>query len=130
MNTPELQGVMEWLKTTDLVEVSYHEGAGGAGFSVATSEAASPSGDRFPSRFIAVTAQAVGLFQASPLGKAKPAEEGRSVAEGDVLGFIDGGGPKAKPVVAPAAGRLARVFVEPGDPVQYGQPLFFLEPRS
>lgn len=129
MNTAELQGVMQWLKTTDLVEVSYHER--GAGFSVSTSEAqAAPDAGRFPSRFIPVTAQAVGLFQAGALGRAKLAEEGRPVAEGDILGYIDGGGAKPKPVVAPAAGTLARVFVEAGDPVQYGQPLFFLEPRA
>lgn len=124
----DLKDVLSWLKTTDLVEVSFKEG--GKGFTLGTSEAppaAVPSAV-FPSRYTCVASPAVGLFQAAALGQPR-AEEGREVAEGAVLGVIDGGGKASTPVKAPHAGRVARVLVEGGQAVQYGQPLFLIEPR-
>ncbi len=53
---------------------------------------------------------------------------GRQVAEGDLLGLIEGGG-APRPVKAPCAGVVARVFIEDGAAVEFGQPLLFLEPR-
>ena len=123
----DLKDVLSWLKTTDLVEVSYKEN--GKGFSLGTSEAppAPIPSAVFPSRYECVASPAVGLFVPA-LGQAK-AEEGREVAEGAQLGLIDGGGKAATPVKAPRAGRVARVMIEAGQAVQYGQPLFLIEPR-
>ncbi len=128
MKTEQLQDVISWIKTTDLVEVSYK--AGETGFSFATHESVPEPHYPIPaSRFQAVTSPAVGLFQWSALGKARRAEEGVEVNEGDTLGLIEIGRGKSAPVKAPCAGRVARVFIEGGAPTEYGQALLFLEPR-
>jgi len=122
----KLQAVMDWLKTTDLVAVSYH--AGSFGFELATGPApAAPPPGVPASRYIPVCAPAVGLFQASAPGRPKLGDEGRAVREGDVLGQVETGAGKPHEVRAPCAGRVARVFIAGGQAVQYGQPLFFLE---
>lgn len=128
MKTEQLQDVMSWIKTTDLVEVSFKSGE--TGFSLATHENVPEPHYPIPaSRFQAVTSPAVGVFQFSALGKARRAEEGVEVQEGDTLGQVDGGRGQSTPIKAPRAGRVARVFVESGAPVEYGQALLFLEPR-
>jgi len=128
MKTEQLQQVMTWIKSTDLVEVSYK--SGDAGFSLATHEPVPQPHYPIPaSRFQAVTSPAVGVFQWSALGKARQAEEGVEVREGDTLGIVDGGRGQTTPVKAPCGGRIARVFAEGGAPVEYGQALLFLEPR-
>jgi biotin carboxyl carrier protein len=128
MKTEKLQDVLAWIKTTDLVEVSYK--SEGEGFTVATAEAAPVPHYPLPaSRFQPVTSPAVGVFQWAPLGKARRAEENAEVAEGDALGLVETAKGKTTPVTAPCAGRVARVFIEGGAPVEYGQALLFLEPR-
>lgn len=129
METARLKDVLSWIKTTDLVEVSFKEA--GEGFALSTPEAppAAIPEARFPSRYQCVSSPAVGLFQPQLLGQAKAGDEGREVAEGDSLGVVDGGGKSQTSVPAPCAGRVARVLVEPNQAVQYGQPLFLIEPR-
>lgn len=128
MKTPELQEVLTWLKTTDLVEVEYKRG--GDGFAIATAQAQPTPHYPIPaSRFQAVTSPAVGLFQFSALGKARQAEEGAEVAEGAALGLIETGRGQSTLVKAPCSGRIAKVFIEAGSPAQYGQVLLFVEPR-
>ncbi|MDE2038848.1 MAG: hypothetical protein KGO96_11805 [Elusimicrobia bacterium] len=126
MTSEQLKDVLAWIKTTDLVEVQYKRG--GDGFSLSRAEAA----PRYPipaSRFAAVTSPGVGLFQWSALGKARSAEEGREVSEGETLGVIEEAKGQAIPVKAPCAGRVAKIFIEGGAPAEYGQALLFLEPR-
>jgi acetyl-CoA carboxylase biotin carboxyl carrier protein len=128
MKTEKLQEVLAWLKTTDLVEVQFK--SEGEGFTVATAEAAPAPHYPLPaSRFQPVTSPAVGLFQFSALGKARKAEEGVDVAEGESLGVVEIAKGKTVPVPAPCAGRVAKVFIEGGSPAEYGQVLLFLEPR-
>ena len=126
MKSSRLQAVMEWLKTTDLAAVSYHDGS--FGFELATGQrpAAPPPGVP-ASRYVPVCAPAVGLFQASAPGRPKLGDEGLSVKEGDALGQIETGASQPHVLRSPCAGRVARVFVSGGQAVQYGQPLFFLE---
>jgi len=130
MDAEDIRPVVEWLKTTDLVEVSFR--AAGKGFSVATPEAAPrvPEGTLPPPRFLPVTSESVGLFQWADPGSARKAEEGALVAEGAILGVIIAGSGASKPVRAPAAGRVAKCFAQAGQAVEYGRPLFLLEPRS
>ena len=126
MKNSQLQAVMDWIKTTDLVAVSYHDGSFGFQLASGPAPAAPPPGAP-ASRYIPVCAPAVGLFQASAPGRPKLGEEGLAVQSGDVLGQVETGAGKPHEVRSPCSGRVARVFISGGQAVQYGQPLFFLE---
>lgn len=127
MNTDQLRDVLSWIKSTDLVEVSYKKGD--MGFSLASTENVSQQYPSVVSHFTPVVSPCVGIFQWNEPGKARQHEEGAQVAEGDVLGTITTAKGRAEQVKAPASGRLARVMIDGGAGVEYGQPLFFLEPR-
>lgn len=125
----DLRDVSDWMKTTDLVELAWKKGA--RGFSLAAPDATSLNLSAPPlpaSRFLPIVSEGVGVFQWSEPGKARKADEGAAVAAGDVLGVVVSGAGAAKPVKAPAAGRVAKAFVEAGQAVEYGQPLFLMEP--
>ncbi len=130
MKTEKLKEILTWIRSTDLVEVSFREGA--TNFSLATTDAppAEVAPLVFPARFTPVCADAVGVFQWNAPGKARTAEEGKPIAQDGVLGLIETAPGKTTPVKAPCAGSVSRVMVESGDAVQYGQPLFFLEPTA
>jgi biotin carboxyl carrier protein len=129
MDTAQIRAVLDWMKSTDLVEVAFKRS--GQGFALSTADApASISGAAMPaSRFVPVAAESVGVFQWSEPGKARKAEEGADVAAGDVLGVVVSGSGAAAQVKAPCAGRVAKCFADAGEAVEYGRPLFLLEPR-
>ena len=129
MQNPLVRTVLDWMKTTDLVEVAYKKN--GRGFALTDAQASSiPVGSMPASRFVPVTSEGVGLFQWSAPGKPRVAEAGAVVAAGDVLGVTTAGSGESKPVKAQAAGRIAKCFVDAGQAVEYGQLLFLLEPHS
>lgn len=129
MDSEKLRPVIDWLKTTDLVEVAFRKDGSGFAFTTPDSAPRIPEGSMPPSRFLSVASEGVGVFQWGEPGKARKAEEGSSVAEGTVLGVVVSGSGAAKPVKSPAAGRVAKCFADAGQAVEYGQPLFLLEPR-
>ena len=130
MDTDQIRPVLDWMKTTDLVEAVYKKD--GRGFVLGTADApADVSGGSMPgSRFVPVASESVGVFQWADPGKARKAEDGADVAEGDVLAVVVSGSGASKPVSAPCAGRIAKCFAEAGQAVEYGRPLFLLEPRA
>lgn len=130
MDTDSIRPVLAWMKTTDLVEVVYKKD--GAGFALGAPDAPAPipAGSLPPARFLPVAAESVGVFQWAEPGKPRRAEEGAEVAEGAALGVIVSGSGASKPVKAPSAGRVAKVFVDAGEAVEYGRPLFLLEPKA
>jgi predicted deacylase len=76
-----------------------------------------------PERLV-VQADRVGIYRAA--GKAP--RVGDAVAAGAILGQIDSMG-ILNAVTTEAKGRLVETLVEDGDPVEYGQVLFALEPE-
>jgi biotin carboxyl carrier protein len=130
MDTKQLGVVLDWMKATDLVEIVFKRS--GQGFALSTADApAAISGGAMPaSRFVPVAAESVGVFQWAEPGKARKAEEGADVAAGDVLGVVVSGSGAPAPVKAPCAGRVSKCFAEAGEAVEYGRPLFLLEPRA
>ena len=128
MKTDKLQEVISWLKTTDVVELSYKDGA--EGFSLSTPESqAQPHYPAPQGRYQPVTAPAVGLFQFGAPGKPRKLNEGAELSEGEEIGRVETAPGKSEAVKSPCAGRVARLFVDAGAAVEYGQPLLFLEPR-
>ncbi|MEK7384122.1 MAG: acetyl-CoA carboxylase biotin carboxyl carrier protein subunit [Elusimicrobiota bacterium] len=129
MNSEQLRTVVDWLKTTDLVEISFRKNGKGFALSTPDSPPRVSEGALPPSRFLPVACESVGVFQWGEPGQARRAEEGSSVAAGAVLGVVVSGSRTSTPVKAPAAGRVAKCFAQAGQAVEYGQPLFLLEPR-
>ncbi len=129
MDTNLIRPVLDWMKTTDLVEAVYKKNGKGFALGAADAPAAIPAGSLPSSRFVPVSSESVGVFQWAEPGKARKAEEGADVAEGDVLAVIVGSG-ASKPVKSPCAGRIAKCFADAGQAVEYGRPLFLLEPRA
>jgi biotin carboxyl carrier protein len=129
MDASSIKTVADWMKTADLAEVVYRKD--GAGFSLtAIGDPGSLPSPAMPSgRFIPVASDGVGVFQWSEPGKARKTEEGTELAAGDVIGVIVAGSGASKPVIAPRAGRVAKLFIEAGQAVEYGQPLLLLESR-
>lgn len=130
MDTKAVREVLEWMKGTDLVEVAYKKA--GAGFALTTADAppAVPAGNLPAPRFVPVVSESVGVLQWSAPGSARKAEEGTIVAEGDALAVVVGASGASKPVKAPTAGRIAKVLADEGQAVEYGRPLFLIEPRA
>jgi acetyl-CoA carboxylase biotin carboxyl carrier protein len=85
---------------------------------------AAEAGQRSEAKQGVVTAPAVGYYL--PHDKVTV---GASVRGGDLLGHVDVLGVRVE-VVSPSDGRLTRVLAEPGEAVEYGQPLARLEAES
>lgn len=131
MDASPIKAVADWMKTADLAEVVYRKN--GTGFSLTALGAYGPaqlSAPTMPSgRFIPVASDGVGVFQWNEPGKTRKAEEGADIAVGDVIGMIVTGSGAAKPITAARAGRVAKIFIDAGQAVEYGQPLLLLETR-
>ncbi|MEO5373812.1 MAG: acetyl-CoA carboxylase biotin carboxyl carrier protein [Alphaproteobacteria bacterium] len=75
----------------------------------------------------AIKAPMVGVVYLGPEPGASPyVREGGTVAEGDTLVLIEAM-KTFNPVKAPRAGRVVRVLVNDGNPVEYGEPLIIIE---
>jgi acetyl-CoA carboxylase biotin carboxyl carrier protein len=78
---------------------------------------------------IAIEAPMVGTFYRASSPTADPyVREGDMVKEGQILCIIEAM-KLMNEIESKAAGRVAKVLVENGQPVEYGQPLFLLEPQ-
>ena len=131
MDASPIKAVADWMKTADLAEVVYRKD--GSGFSLVALGANDPatlSAPAMPSgRFFPIASDGVGVFQWSEPGKARKTDEGVEIAAGDVIGVIVTGSGASKPVIASQGGRVAKLFIEAGQAVEYGQPLVLLESR-
>ena len=75
-----------------------------------------------------ITAPMVGTFYRAPAPGAEPfVKEGDLVEKGTVVGIIEAM-KLMNEIEAEVRGRIAAILVENGHPVEYGQPLFALEP--
>ena len=124
MSEERIESVLSWMRSTDLVEVQYSNG--GESIRLRIRDAEAPV-EIPPAALLPVTAPAVGVFRFVPPGQARAADKGSGVRNGAALGLIETGG-KRVDVCAPAAGKIVRVMVEEGQGVEYGRPLFLIEP--
>ncbi len=126
MDTKNLKSILDWAKGTDLDEVSFSKGGESLGFQIEGAPTVPES--VFPGCTLSpITASDVGIFRADGQGKAICIEEGSSVSSGQVVGYIETG-MNRRPVKAAQAGKVVSAKIEDGQPVEFGQPLFFVQP--
>jgi acetyl-CoA carboxylase biotin carboxyl carrier protein len=105
--------------------------APGAGQPLAAAAAAahsSPVAEVAPTSMITIEAPMVGTFYRASSPTAEPfVREGDIVKEGQVICIIEAM-KLMNEIESRASGRIARIMVENGQPVEYGQPLFSIEP--
>ena len=130
MDTKHIRPILDWMKTTDLVEVAYKKGD--TVFALSTKEAPGsiPHGEMPMTRFIPVSSETVGVFQWAAPGQARSCEEGRDVAANTALAVVVTGSGAVREVLAPCAGRIVKIFADAGEAVEYGRPLFLIEPKA
>lgn len=126
MDTKLITEITQWLKTTDLAEFCYQKDHNC--IEIKTREAL-PAPLNCSCRLTAVTAPALGFYKSAAKGKSLTVKEGQNVKEGDALGLVESVGQKHT-ITAPVAGTLRIISAEEGKPVEYGQPLFFIEPQA
>jgi acetyl-CoA carboxylase biotin carboxyl carrier protein len=79
---------------------------------------------------VKIEAPMVGTFYRASAPDAAPfVQEGDVVKDGQVLCIIEAM-KLMNEIEAKVAGRIARVLVENGQPVEFGQPLFLVDPRT
>ena len=95
--------------------------------------AASPPGAKKPEdarRLAGIKSPMVGTFYRSPAPDAPPfVEVGQEIEAGQVVCIIEAM-KLMNEIKSDLAGRIVEVLVENGDPVEFGQPLFSIEPRE
>jgi acetyl-CoA carboxylase biotin carboxyl carrier protein len=93
--------------------------------------AASPSAEGAPSTTPAghtITAPMVGTFYSSPSPKDPPfVQEGDEIRAGDAIGIIEAM-KMMNEIESDISGRVVRMMVKNGQPVEYGQALVVIEP--
>ena len=85
---------------------------------------------RAEAHLVTIEAPMVGTFYRAPSPTAEPyVREGDVIKEGQVLCIIEAM-KLMNDIESKVAGRIAKILVENGQPVEYGQPLFLIEPRT
>lgn len=148
MELEDLKELINFLKNTDITEVSIEtkgtkvklrrehligqpaqRPAGVPAYREAAGEAeAVPAEEDESHRLMTVTAPLVGTFYRAPSPEAAPfVEVGDTVKKGQVICIIEAM-KLMNEIESEADGVVARVLVENAHPVEYGEPLFLLEP--
>jgi acetyl-CoA carboxylase biotin carboxyl carrier protein len=107
-------------------------GAPSAVFPTAVGVAAAPGpvADAIPSSLVTIEAPMVGTFYRASAPTAEAyVQEGDVVKEGQILCIIEAM-KLMNEIESRASGRVAKILVENGQPVEYGQPLFLIDPAG
>ena len=124
MDTKLIKEITDWLKTTDLAEFCYDRNWDC--IEIKTREAL-PEPARFSCSLTPVSSPAVGIYHKAEKGKDLMLVQDQTVQEGASLGWVETVSGR-HPVTAPVSGKLRVVAAEEGAAVEYGLPLFFIEP--
>lgn len=133
-----LPGLLDVLQASDIREIELRD----CGLELRLHRAPAPDGEEWifeapedavppiqPAANLTITSGLVGTFyRAGHPGSAPLVSEGSSVADDTIVGIIEALSVLTE-VEAGCAGIVTRVFATDGSPVEYGQPLFEVEPR-
>jgi len=96
----------------------------------ASAERPAPVVDAAPATAVTIEAPMVGTFYRAPSPTADPyVREGDVVKQGQVLCIIEAM-KLMNEIESKTGGRIVRILVENGQPVEYGQPLFLVDPAG
>lgn len=124
MITPSLAATMQPTMHSPLPPIAPFQQTGA---SPAQPSDAAPQPAQMPAGEL-ITAPMVGTFYAAPSPKDPPyAQEGDTIQPGDRVGIIETM-KMMNEIESEIGGRIARVLVKNGQPVEYGQPLMLVEP--
>lgn len=76
-----------------------------------------------------VRSMLVGLYRSVAKRGAKPVAPGDTVKEGQIIGAVEALN-VLNEIESPATGRVKKILVDDGQPVEYGQVLMMVEPRD
>ncbi|MBI4849514.1 MAG: acetyl-CoA carboxylase biotin carboxyl carrier protein [Nitrospirae bacterium] len=148
MELDEIKELIELLKDTDITElqieregsklkikrekflssfeaVSSFRPSAGAAAPEAKAEAAPEE-----KKLSTITSPIVGVFHRSPAPEASPfVEVGSTVKKGQVLCIVEAM-KLMNEIESDTDGVIAKILIENGQPVEYGEPLFLIEPAS
>jgi acetyl-CoA carboxylase biotin carboxyl carrier protein len=89
-----------------------------------------PAVETVAAHLVKIEAPMVGTFYRASAPEAAPfVQEGDVVKDGQVLCIIEAM-KLMNEIEAKVAGRIARILVENGQPVEFGQPLFLVDPKA
>ncbi len=125
MDVKTLSRITKWMESTDLEEITWKNGGEKISLKVNNSP---ESHSKFSSTIEPVASPSIGIFRFARPGKAHNLKEGMAVKKGAELGVVEVA-KDFRPVLSPISGCLKIISVEDGKIVEYGQPLFFIEPR-
>jgi len=125
MDVKTLGKITKWMESTDLEEVTWKNGGDKISLKVNNSP---ESHSKFASTIVPVSSPSIGIFRFARPGKANSLKQGMAVKKGAELGVVEAA-KELKSVTAPVDGYLKIISVEDGHTVEYGQPLFFIEPK-
>ncbi len=125
MDVKTLTKITKWMETTDLEEITWRSGDDKISLRLNNNPEHNAS---IASSMEPVLSPSIGIFRFARPGKTNHLKEGSSVKAGVDLGVVEVG-KDFKSVIAPSNGLLKIISIEDGKPVEYGQPLFFIEPR-
>ena len=139
MNAKEIRALLELLREYGLTEIEVEregerlrlrkEPAPGSGLHPAAPSVAAATAVRADAPpLLTIEAPMVGTFYRSPAPDAQPfVREGDAVRKGQVVCIIEAM-KLMNEIESQVTGRVTKVLVENAQPVEYGQPLFVLEP--
>lgn len=125
MDVKTLTKLTKWMESTDLEEITWKSGDDKISLKFNNNP---DHNTNMASSMEPVLSPSIGIFRFAQPGKTNHLKEGSSVKKDQELGVVEVG-KDFKNVSAPSDGLLKIISIEDGKPVEYGQPLFFIEPR-
>jgi acetyl-CoA carboxylase biotin carboxyl carrier protein len=136
-SAPSLDELLSFAQESGLAEVIWEKGDRRIAFKraaapppppVPVETAPAPEAPAKPKTHV-VKSPMVGTFQRAAKDRPPLVVEGGSVAPGARLAIVEAM-QVPKDVIATISGRIVKILVESGRPVEYGQPLFEIEPTE
>lgn len=125
MDVKTLTKMTKWMESTDLEEITWKSGDDKISLKLNNNPAHTSN---IATTLEPVLSPSIGIFRFARPGKTNHLKEGASVKSGFELGLVEVG-KDFKSVTAHSNGLLKIISIADGKPVEYGQPLFFIEPK-